>query len=97
MDFDVDNAIGNTNSDNLVWGPMRVPEPFGTIVNVIGCVFLMIVILFFSFWPSVNNPTASTMNYSSLMLGATIIFSTVYYFVSARKTYTGPIVEIHST
>jgi choline transport protein len=93
MDFEADGDLGNTHCDNLVWGPMRVPEPFGTIVNIIGCVY-MIVVLFFCFWPSVNNPTASTMNYSSLMLGATMIFSTVYYFVSARKTYTGPIVEI---
>lgn len=51
----MDSDLGNTDCDNLARGQIRVPEPLGTIVNVIGYVF-MIVVLFFSFWPSVNNP-----------------------------------------
>ncbi|KAF4627810.1 hypothetical protein G7Y89_g10344 [Cudoniella acicularis] len=93
VEFEVDHELRNVDCNHLVWGPMHVPEPFGTIVNVIGCVF-MIVVLFFSFWPAVNHPVGATMNYSSLMLGATVIFSTAYYFIIAKKTYTGPIVEI---
>ncbi|KAF4624851.1 hypothetical protein G7Y89_g13317 [Cudoniella acicularis] len=88
-----DGGLRNVESDHLVWGPTRIPEPLGTIVNFLGCVW-MIVVLFFSYWPTANDPTPQTMNYSSLMVGATVIFSTVYYLVWAKKEYTGPVIEI---
>lgn len=81
------------SADELTWGPWKVPEPFGTIINAIGCIF-MLIILFFSFWPTTLHPTASLMNFSSLMMGATMIFSCIYYVVWARKIYSGPIIEI---
>jgi choline transport protein len=92
------NSAGNEltnvpNAEFLTWGPWRVPEPFGTIINAVGCLY-MIVILFFSYWPTAIDPTASTMNFSSLMVGATGIFSVLYYIFWARRTYTGPVIEI---
>lgn len=81
------------NYDHLTWGPWKIPEPFGTVVNAIGCSY-MLVILFFSYWPVAIHPTASTMNFSSLMVGATGIFSILYYIVWARRVYKGPVVEI---
>lgn len=77
----------------LVWGPWRIPGVFGIVVNSFAC-FYMIVIIFFSFWPPAAPTTASTMNYSSLVLGAVMIFSVVYYLVWARQVYKGPIVEV---
>ncbi|TVY16639.1 putative amino-acid permease [Lachnellula arida] len=85
--------VNVADSGELTWGPWRIREPFGTIINAFGCIF-MIIILFFSFWPTAMNPTASSMNFSSLMMGATIIFACIYYLVWARKTYTGPVIEI---
>lgn len=77
----------------LTWGPWRIPGVFGIVVNAFACAY-MIVIIFFSFWPPATPTTASTMNYSSLVLGAVMIFSVVYYLVWARRVYKGPIVEI---
>ncbi|KAI2602617.1 amino acid transporter [Hypoxylon sp. NC1633] len=84
----------NVSHETLTWGPSKIPEPLGTIINAFGCAFLL-VMLFFSFWPTAINPTASTMNMSSLMVGATLIFSIIYYLVWARKVYTGPVIEVN--
>ncbi|OKL57711.1 hypothetical protein UA08_06903 [Talaromyces atroroseus] len=81
------------NAESLTWGPWRIPEPFGTIINALGCLY-MIIILFFSYWPTTMDPTPSTMNFSSLMVGATGIFSILYYIFWARRIYTGPVIEI---
>lgn len=75
---------------------MKIPEPFGTIVNAFGCAFLA-VMLFFSFWPTHINPTAESMNMSALMVGATLIWSVIYYAVWARKVYSGPVIEINNS
>lgn len=77
----------------LSWGPFRLPGTLGIIINVLGVVYL-IIILFFSFWPPVTPTTAATMNYSVLMIGAVVLFSVVYYMLVARKVYGGPLVEI---
>ena len=33
------------------------------------------------------------MNYSSLILGAVVVFSIVYYYAKGRREYKGPVVE----
>lgn len=88
-----DQALDPINAQHLAWGPWKIPEPFGTIINIIGCIY-MFVILIFSFWPIAPNPTPATMNFSSLMVGAVTIFSVVYYFTRGHKFYTGPRQEI---
>lgn len=57
----------------------------------------MLVMLFFTFWPTVDSPDAAGMNYSSLMVGVIVIFACTYYAVYGRKTYSGPIVEVRPT
>ncbi|KAK5993514.1 Amino-acid permease BAT1-like protein [Cladobotryum mycophilum] len=54
--------------------------------------FLILHIL--GFFPPTAPVQASTMNYSSLVFGATVLYSIVYYFVWGKKQYNGPIVEI---
>lgn len=54
----------------------------------------MLVIIFFSFWPPVTPTTAKNMNFSVLVTGAVAGFSVIYYSLWARKTYSGPVVEI---
>ena len=76
----------------LAWGPWKVPGRAGIIVNICGIVY-MLIIIFFSFWPS-NTPTAAaTMNYSVLVLGSVVIFCVVYYVTKAHKMYKGPLIE----
>lgn len=77
---------------NLVWGPWRVPEPFGTAVNAFACIYL-VVVFFFTFWPPATPVTPDTMNFSSLVMGFVAIMSALYYAIRARKTYTGPVVD----
>ncbi|CAJ2509237.1 Uu.00g142630.m01.CDS01 [Anthostomella pinea] len=76
----------------LTWGPWRVPEPFGSIVNVIGLCWIAIA-FFFSFWPSSAEVTPATMNFSVLMTGFWFLFGIAYYFAYGRKYYNGPIIE----
>jgi hypothetical protein len=90
---EADDGLRNVDDINLVWGPFRIPEPLGTIVNAFGCSFILIV-LFFGFWPAVIDPTPVSMNYASLMVGATLIFSMIYYLIWAKRTYTGPVIQI---
>ena len=88
------SAIDFVSDPSLMqWGPWRVPEPLGTINNAFACVYL-IIIAFFSFWPTTTTITAATMNYSVLVTAAVAIFSMIYYLVYARRTYSGPVVEI---
>ena len=92
-----DNRVRDTNlpgsAGKLVWGPWRIPEPFGTGVNAFACVYLLIV-FFFTFWPPATPVTPDTMNYSSLVMGFVAIMSALYYVVRAHKTYTGPVVDM---
>ncbi|KAI4951198.1 hypothetical protein J4E91_003904 [Alternaria rosae] len=63
---------------------------FGGIVNDLALAFLVVSFIF-SFFPIVPNPSATDMNWASLMFGAMAIIATVNYFVSARKSYIAPV------
>ena len=76
----------------LVWGPWHVPGVLGVITNAAACIYLAIV-FFFQFWPTQSDVNAANMNYNILVFGVTIVASSLYYMVSARRTFSGPIVE----
>jgi len=78
------------------WGPWYIRGALGIAINLVACLYLVLV-AFFSFWPSFRIVTPATMNYSSLVLGAAVIFSGLYYIVSAHRTYKGPVVEIEGS
>ena len=84
------SVIGPTS---LRWGPWRIPEPFGAINNTFACAYLVFM-LFWSFWPPATPVTAKTMNFSVLVFGSVVLFSIAWYFLRARKYFTGPIVEV---
>ena len=88
------NELTNTAGAQLTWGPWHIPGVFGIAVNVFACAYL-ITAWFFTFWPTELPVTAENMNYSSLVLGVVIIFSVVYYYISGRNEYTGPVVEVN--
>ncbi len=81
------------HADELVWGPFRVPGIWGILLNTFGVGYGIIVFIF-SFFPTMINPDAAHMNFACLMTGAVIIFAVIYYYLYARKVYTGPVVEI---
>lgn len=81
------------SGEKLAWGPWHIPGLLGTAINAFACVYL-IVIFFFSFWPTATPVTPSTMNYSVLLFGAVAMLSTVYYLLRGRKSFQGPAVEI---
>ncbi|KAK2748735.1 hypothetical protein FQN57_000316 [Myotisia sp. PD_48] len=93
---DSPTILANTAGTRLVWGPWNFRGAIGVIINLLACLYL-ILILCFSFFPVATPTTPETMNYSSLLIGSIIIFSIIYYLIYARKTYEGPIVEVEAT
>ncbi|KAI4244080.1 MAG: hypothetical protein LQ352_006918 [Teloschistes flavicans] len=67
----------------------------GNVVNVIAISFLLVAWIF-QFFPSAPNPTGTSMNWSIVIFGAVIIFFTIYYLISARYRYAGPVTYIKS-
>jgi fumarate reductase subunit D len=85
-------TIINTAGAQLIWGPFHVGGIWGIIINVFS-LFYMSIATFFSFWPPNNHADVQSMNYSVVGTGGTIILSLIYYFVRARRVYSGPVVE----
>lgn len=75
------------------WGPWHIKGILGTAINAYAVLYI-VIFGFFSFWPPTAQVDAVTMNYSSLILGAVAILSGLYYAVWARRTYSGPVMEI---
>ena len=87
-----DSAIINTAGAKLVWGPFHLPGIWGILINTWALVYMTIAV-FFSFWPPAWVVTVQTMNFSVVGTMGTIILSLFYYYVRARKVYSGPIME----
>ncbi|CAK7206513.1 hypothetical protein SEUCBS139899_009309 [Sporothrix eucalyptigena] len=79
-------------AEDHTWGWFHVPGLLGTINNIYACCY-MIFVIFWSLWPSVYKPNASTMNYSVVVTSGVLIFALIWYFVRARKEYHGPIID----
>ena len=86
----------------LVWRRLRgAPLPprrwslgkYGLAINI-GALLGIAPLWFFSFWPLARPVTAATMNWSSTMFGAVILFAFVWYFVRGRHEYSGPVVHM---
>lgn len=76
----------------LFWGPWHVPGIWGIINNIYACMY-MVFVIFWSTWPPSVPVSAESMNYSVLVAGAIVIFSIFWYIVRGRKEYLGPLVE----
>jgi hypothetical protein len=82
----------NVPGAKLVWGPFRVPGIWGILINGYAVIY-MIIVIFFSYWPSKMNPSVQDMNYSVVGTVGTVFLAIVYYFLRARHIYQGPIME----
>ncbi|KAF2743337.1 amino acid transporter [Sporormia fimetaria CBS 119925] len=81
-----------TPADQIAWGPFRLGR-FGVPITVLALVYSFIG-WFFSFWPPVAEVEVKTFNWSTVVYFGVMGLSMVYYAVRARKTYTGPKMEI---
>ncbi|KAI1202916.1 amino acid transporter [Nemania serpens] len=79
--------------DGLIWGPWKVPEPFGTFNNIFACIYILLI-WFWSFWPPIINPSPDLFNWSILVFGVAVSFSVVWYVVQAKHHFKGPIREV---
>ncbi|KIX02539.1 uncharacterized protein Z518_08480 [Rhinocladiella mackenziei CBS 650.93] len=66
---------------------------WGLAINCAALVFL-IPLIFFLTWPLVTPVTATTMNWSSVMLCSTLIIAVIYYVVKGRKEYVPPVMHV---
>jgi len=62
---------------------------WGTLVNIVGLVYLAPVFIF-SFFPSSPNPTPINMNWACVMVGGVVLLATIYYIISGSKHYSPP-------
>ncbi|KAL3472858.1 putative GABA permease [Aspergillus californicus] len=76
----------------LVYGPWRMGR-FGVAINVVSLVYLIYTSIFMVF-PPYQPVTAENMNYASLIFGAVLIFSGVYWVWKGRRQYNGPDIHI---
>ena len=84
---------GESYDRSLTWGPWRLKGALGVANNAVAICYLLLII-FFSFWPTQINPSPEIMNWAVVVTGGVALFSVAYYVAFARKSYTGPIVEI---
>jgi len=68
-------------------------DRYGIVINCIALFYLFPITLF-QFFPPITPVEPIGMNWGSLMFGSMIIFSTIYYVVYGRKSYTPPIYRV---
>lgn len=88
-----DDTVVNVPGAKLMWGPFHVPGLWGILINTYAVIYIVIVI-FFSYWPTELPVSVTTMNYSVVGTMGVVILAIIYYVVRARHVYTGPVIEI---
>jgi len=69
---------------------------FALSINILALAFVTFAWVL-AFFPASPNPTAESMNWSSLIFGVVLIFSLVFYFVRKRHEYHGPVASVRDT
>jgi choline transport protein len=76
-----------------VFGPFRLGRIGGFLTNIIAICWLVFAMIFSTF-PNFEPVNAQNMNYSTVVLGGWLFFGALYYFLSGRKQYSGPLSEV---
>lgn len=70
-----------------------VGPQWSPIVETVAILFLVIVWVF-CFFPLTREVTLQTMNWMVVIFGGVVVLSLSYYFLHARKVYTGPVTRV---
>lgn len=65
---------------------------FSMFVNGYAILWTFFVTIIFIL-PTVRPVAADTMNYAIAFLGGILIFSAIFWYISGKKSYTGPLIE----
>lgn len=77
---------------NVRWGPFKMGRA-SIPVNVFSLAYTVVAWIF-AFFSESPNPGVRSLNWSGTVFGGSLIFCLTYWWVSARKQYTGPRVEV---
>ncbi|RDL38693.1 Uncharacterized protein BP5553_03033 [Venustampulla echinocandica] len=66
---------------------------WGYPLNIFAIIFLLLILILTLFPPDAN-PTAGTMNFAIVAIGAVILLATVNWFIHGRKNYEPPVIHI---
>ncbi|KEF54111.1 uncharacterized protein A1O9_09906 [Exophiala aquamarina CBS 119918] len=78
----------------VVYGPFRLKGIFGWLCNSIVCCWILFTVIFFQF-PFFRPVTPANMNYTVVILMATVILGSGWFLLAGHSTYHGP--ESHIT
>jgi amino acid transporter len=62
---------------------------WGILINCIALIYITPIFVF-SFFPATPKPTPDSMNWAIVMVGGISLLATVYYILSAQRTYSPP-------
>lgn len=79
------------SGEPIEFGPWNMGK-WGMAVNVYAVAYSIIVTVF-SFFPPATPVTAVSMNWSCAVYGGVIIFGLVFWMVSGRKQWQGPLMD----
>ena len=80
------------DTTKLRWGPFRLGY-LGIPISIFSLCYTAVAFVWQMF-PQATPTDPEDMNYASLMFGATLLFAMGYWFIYARRVYTGPVIEI---
>ena len=72
-------------------GPWHLGK-FSVFVNAYACLWTLFVTIIFIL-PTVRPVGGDTMNYAIAFLGAILIFAAIFWYLTGKKYYTGPLIE----
>ncbi|KAE8146920.1 amino acid/polyamine transporter I [Aspergillus avenaceus] len=78
-----------TGHQKYMKGPFALPQSMSIALNVLGLLFLLFAAITFNF-PTTHPVTHESMNYTSAAVGVIALISTITWFTTGRKDFTGP-------
>ncbi|KAH7318941.1 amino acid transporter-like protein [Rhexocercosporidium sp. MPI-PUGE-AT-0058] len=80
---------GRRNLGSGEYGPFKLGKSLGPAVNIAAICWLLVAIVFSTF-PSVQPVTTENMNYAIAVMGGWVVAGAAFFFVSGKRTYSGP-------
>ncbi|KPM38496.1 hypothetical protein AK830_g8056 [Neonectria ditissima] len=84
---------GRSTLKKSEYGPFRLPGFVGVVANVVGMVWMIVVIVFSTF-PISLPVTPQNMNYSVVVLAGWATFGAVYYYWMGKNKYEVPLTDL---